>query len=134
MPIPNEHLNQFKPGQSGNPAGRPKGIPNTATRLRKFLELTENMRNPITGADEKFTIAEIMDLMQINKARKGDTKAYQMLMDRMEGRPNQAVDLTTNGKDLPTPILQGIKPEEGKEENVSADDRGEETLGIDPED
>ena len=29
---------RFTPGQSGNPAGRPKGIPNPQARLRKSIE------------------------------------------------------------------------------------------------
>ncbi|TPM41411.1 DUF5681 domain-containing protein [Mesorhizobium sp. B2-3-4] len=33
---PVEH--QFKPGQSGNPAGRPPGIPNLSVRIRNILE------------------------------------------------------------------------------------------------
>lgn len=33
---PVEH--QFKPGQSGNPAGRPRGIPNLSVRIRNSFE------------------------------------------------------------------------------------------------
>ncbi len=116
---------QFKPGQSGNPAGRPKGVPNTKTRLQRILNLIEEHKNPVTGELEKFTVAELLDMQQVIKARKGDTKAYQILLDRLEGRPQQSVDMTTNGKDLPTPILNGI---EGI--NVSANDGGEEVTGL----
>jgi len=38
MPIPNEHLNQFKEGESGNPNGRPKGSRNLSTILKEMLE------------------------------------------------------------------------------------------------
>lgn len=116
---------QFKPGQSGNPAGRPKGVPNTKTRLQRILNLIEEHKNPVTGELEKFTVAELLDMQQVIKARKGDTRAYQILLDRLEGRPQQSVDMTTNGKDLPTPILNGI---EGI--NVSANDSGEEVTGL----
>ena len=100
---------KFKPGQSGNPAGRPKGVPNTKTRLQRILNLIEQHKNPVTGEMEAFTVAELLDMQQIIKARKGDTRAYQILLERLEGRPSQSVDLTTNGKDLPTPILNGIE-------------------------
>ena len=116
---------QFKKGQSGNPAGRPKGVPNTKTRLQRILNLIEEHKNPVTGELEKFTVAELLDMQQVIKARKGDTRAYQILLDRLEGKPQQSVDMTTNGKDLPTPILNGI---EGI--NVSANDSGEEVTGL----
>lgn len=105
--------------------GRPKGVPNTKTRLQRILNLIEEHKNPVTGELEKFTVAELLDMQQVIKARKGDTKAYQILLDRLEGRPQQSVDMTTNGKDLPTPILSGI---EGI--NVQTNDRGEETAGL----
>jgi len=97
----------FKPGQSGNPNGRPKGVPNARTRLQRLLLLTQDMKNPVTGEMEGFTVAEQMDLAQIIAARKGDTRAYNAIMDRLEGKPQQSVDMTTNGKDLPTPIYGG---------------------------
>ena len=96
---------KFKPGQSGNPAGRPKGIPNTATRLKRFLDLTVKNINPVNGQEEIFTVAEEMDLAIIAKARKGDTKAYNALIDRLEGKPQQRTDITSNGE--PIPILGG---------------------------
>lgn len=116
---------QFKKGQSGNPAGRPKGVPNTKTRLQRILNLIEEHKNPVTGELEKFTVAELLDMQQVIKARKGDTRAYQILLDRLEGRPQQSVDMTTNGKDLPTPILNGI---EGI--NVQTNNGSEETAGL----
>ena len=120
-----QNLKPFKPGQSGNPAGRPKGVPNTKTRLQRILNLIEEHKNPVTGELEKFTVAELLDMQQVIKARKGDTRAYQILIDRLEGRPQQSVDMTTNGKDLPTPILNGI---EGI--NVQTDNGGEETAEL----
>lgn len=88
---------QFKPGVSGNPAGKPKGVPHSKTRLLRLLELTENLKNPVTGEIEGFTIAEQLDLQQIIKARKGDTKAYTVIMDRLEGKPNLTVDTNITG-------------------------------------
>lgn len=78
--------------------GRPKGVPNTKTRLQRFLNLLEEHKNPVTGELEEFTIAELLDLQQIVKARQGDSKAYTILMDRLEGTPKSAVDITTGGE------------------------------------
>lgn len=99
---------QFKPGQSGNPSGRPKGIPNAATRYQRLLNLIEKVKNPVTGELEEFTVAEIMDMKIMQKARNGDLGAYKEIMDRLEGRAKQAVDMTTNGKDMPAPIYGGM--------------------------
>ena len=64
--IPPEH-GKFREGQSGNPNGRPKGVPNTSTRLERFLSAVKRGKNPTTGEEEEFTVAELMDLQQIAK-------------------------------------------------------------------
>lgn len=83
----------FKPGQSGNPAGRPKGIPNSKTILQRFLALEEKIANPVTGVEESMSQLEIMYLKQIAKARKGDLSAMKEVIDRYEGKPQQTVEM-----------------------------------------
>lgn len=85
---------QFKDGVSGNPSGRPKGVPNTATRMQRFLHLEMAGKNPVTKADEKFTVAEMMDLQQIAKALKGDLNAYREILDRIEGKSTNKTELS----------------------------------------
>lgn len=97
MAIPNEHIGQFKKGVSGNPAGRPKGVPNSKTRLLRLLELVQTKTNPITGDKEEFTVAEQLDMVLINKAIKGDIRAYQEVMDRLEGKAKQSTELEVTG-------------------------------------
>lgn len=94
--IPPEH-GKFKPGQTGNPNGRPPGVPNTATRLEKFLNAVIKGKDPITGEETSFTVAEMMDLKQVAKALKGDTTAWDKLNDRLEGRAKQSTEVS--GKD-----------------------------------
>ena len=84
----------FKPGQSGNPNGRPKGVPNAATRMKRFLELEINGKNPITKEDEQFTVAELMDLKIIAKAMNGDLSAWEKINDRLEGKAKQTTEHT----------------------------------------
>ncbi len=83
---------QYKKGQSGNPSGRPKGALNSRTILRKFLELTEEVENPVTGIKEDMSQLEILYLKQIAKARKGDLPALKEILDRYEGKPIQTVE------------------------------------------
>ncbi len=64
----------------------------------RLLELVTKVRNPVTGEDEEFTIAEQLDMQIIAKARKGDLKAYEILLDRLEGRPKQTTDITADIK------------------------------------
>ena len=59
-------MTRFKKGQSGNPAGRPKGVPNPATRLRQKI------------ADH---VPEIIETLVAN-AKDGDTAAANVLLAR----------------------------------------------------
>lgn len=54
----------WKPGQSGNPAGRKKGSINVATRLRKMIDVEALIRR----------LSE--------SAAKGNTRAAELLLDR----------------------------------------------------
>ena len=107
MALNPQNLKHFEPGQSGNPAGRPPGIPNAKTRYKRLLELTSKKANPVTGEMEEFTQLELMDMAIFNKALKGDMAAYKEIMDRLEGKSMQSVDHTTQGDKI-LPILGGI--------------------------
>jgi hypothetical protein len=89
---------QFTKGVSGNPNGRPKGVQNSKTRLLRLLELVQKKRNPITGEEEDFTVLELMDMQMISKALKGDQRAYEAVVDRLEGRPKQTTDINAEVK------------------------------------
>jgi hypothetical protein len=92
-------IDNLKPFEKGNPGGpgRPKGVPNSKTRLLRLLELVQVKTNPITGEKEEFTVAEQLDLVVLQKAFKGDLRAYQELMDRLEGRAKQSTEVEISG-------------------------------------
>ena len=119
MAFPNDG-EKFKKGESGNPKGRPKGVPNSKTRLLRLLEITQNVKNPITGEVEDFSIAERMDLAILNKALKGDIRAYQELMDRLEGKSRQTTDINqeTTFKSLDINIIDTGVPFADNEKNI----------------
>ena len=97
--MPNlENLTPFPKGVSGNPAGKPKGTEHSKTRLRRLLDLVQKKRNPITGEEEEFTVLEMMDMQMIAKALKGDQRAYEAVVDRLEGKPKQTTDITADIK------------------------------------
>lgn len=107
---------RWKPGQSGNPAGRPKGIPNAKTRYKRLLELVEKTRNPVTGEMEDFTVAEILDMVQIKNARNGKLDSYKEIMNRLEGLPAQSLDVTSGGDKLEPIVI--YRPEKLKDDNT----------------
>ena len=43
----------FKKGQSGNPNGRPRGTENSKKRLWRLLQLTQQVKNPVTKEMEE---------------------------------------------------------------------------------
>jgi hypothetical protein len=87
-----EDLIPFKKGESGNPNGRPKGSKNRSTIARRWLEVNQNLKNPLTGESETMSQEDLMTLALIKKAREGDTNAYKALMDSGYGAPVQQID------------------------------------------
>jgi hypothetical protein len=91
-----QNLIPAQKGEVRNPKGRGKGVLNSKTRLLKLLELVTTIKNPVTGEIEEFTIAEQLDMKIIAKAMKGDIRAYQELLDRLEGKSKQTTDINAN--------------------------------------
>ena len=81
-----DNLTPWKPGQSGNPAGKPKGTEHSSTRLKRLLGAVGKMKNPLTKREEEFTGLEMMDAAIISRAMKGDVGAYREILDRLEGK------------------------------------------------
>lgn len=77
---------RFKPGQSGNRKGRPKGALNMNTVVNKQLEaqvtVTEN------GRQKRVRKKEVIAMQLVNKAVTGDLKATSMLL--RESRDSEA--------------------------------------------
>jgi len=72
---------QFKPGQSGNKSGRPKGSKNTYKLLDDLL----NKKVPIVqdGKSIKTTRKTLILMQTVNSASKGDMKAIQTIFPHM---------------------------------------------------
>lgn len=77
---PPQH-SRFKPGQSGNPRGRPKGRQNLKTVLENILDqkvtVTEN------GRPKVMRKRELMLVSHVNKAVKGDVRALNSIIALM---------------------------------------------------
>ena len=83
-----ENLKPWKPGQSGNPGGRPRTRPFT-DELTRLLEHDAPNAN---GKSWAMVIAEAL----LRKARKGDVRAFSVLVNRIEGKPHQSVVVDVN--------------------------------------
>lgn len=99
-----ENLKSYKPGQSGNPNGRPFGSQNVSTVLTSMLReiapkvvIDASFIKEISKGRKKPTIAEAVAARLIYQAViNGDSKALKELLDRTEGRARQVVDIRTN--------------------------------------
>lgn len=69
---------QFKPGQSGNPKGRPKGAKNFKTELEE--ELLEKVQIKEQGKVLKVSKQRAMLKAMAQKAAHGDVKAFNALV------------------------------------------------------
>lgn len=68
---------RFKPGQSGNPKGRPAGEQNIATLLKKAAAKKKVVIE--NGVKKLMSMKEIMVSNLMSKAAKGDLKACQVV-------------------------------------------------------
>jgi Family of unknown function (DUF5681) len=69
---------RFKPGQSGNPRGRPKGAKSLATILHDTLNQKIEVR--VKGKIRKVTALEGIAMKFVQQALKGDIKAIALLL------------------------------------------------------
>jgi hypothetical protein len=76
---------RWKPGQSGNPAGRPV-TEDIKAEAREFLSECDD---PRTGKARLRVLLEIA----YRRARQGSAKHMEMLLDRGWGKPLQGIDL-----------------------------------------
>jgi hypothetical protein len=74
---------RFKPGQSGNPAGRPKGAQNFATEIA--AELKEAILVKEGGITKRVSKRRAMIKRQAERALQGDTRAFSCLVAMSPG-------------------------------------------------
>ena len=71
---------QFKPGQSGNPKGRPKGAKNQKTIFQEALDT--QIAYLEQGKRRMASRRELMILKLVEKALKGDPRAINILLEK----------------------------------------------------
>ena len=108
--MPNqENLRYWKKGESGNPKGRPKGSKNRSTIAKKWLQVLQETKNPLTLESEELSQEDVITLALLKKAAKGDVNAYKALMDSGYGSPVQQVEQTI----LEQPLFPDVPKDNG---------------------
>lgn len=105
-----DELGRFVEGSTGNPNGRPIESPEDKVIKKATKEFI---------ADYKEKLGEALPLISpilIAKALEGDMQAIKEINDRVMGKAEQHTDLTTNGKDIPAPIIN-VQRDNGISEN-----------------
>lgn len=97
MPKP-ENLKPFKKGydERRSKTGRPKKLPQLDVLLAEVLGDTE---------EGKTHAQQILEALR-RKAKSGDVKAAQLLLDRGYGKAKESLDITTNGENITQPKIQ----------------------------
>ena len=112
---------QFKPGQSVNPRGKPKGSKNFPTMF------AEAMSRPVTVRDKKGKIRtlskqELMVEVMVNKALAGDPKAFAMVVqfaDKFEVFKKLTLNHRENVNSALLKLKRGLEAMQRKEEQES---------------
>ena len=73
---------RFKPGQTGNRKGRPKGARSLKSLIQHALE--EKVAVKTNGKSDKATKRQVIATQIVNQAVRGDTKATKFVMDLEE--------------------------------------------------
>lgn len=81
----------FVKGQSGNPAGRKPSQPLITPSLRRML--TDKGRDGLTVGEQ---VAAVL----LSLARSGNVEAIKLVLDRVDGKVPNPLDLTSGGAPL----------------------------------
>ena len=98
----------FKPGESGNPGGRPKKAYSLTAMLR---DAGEKVIDEATGLTRAQALAETM----WKQAEDGDRQMAQYIVDRMDGKPKERVE-HSESKVLRVRLDDGTDDDQGSTE------------------
>jgi|ERR1051326_3323022 hypothetical protein len=80
--------NRFRPGQSGNPKGRPKAAKNFRTAISE--ELNGIVPVSVNGRRRKITRFQVIAKQMVNRAVNGDTKVLPILLSETRHHEREA--------------------------------------------
>ena len=77
---------QFKPGESGNPKGRPKGAKNEASILQDLLHRKISVR--MNGRIRRISVIEAIHWRIMEDSLRGNTKSAAFILNRLGSAPS----------------------------------------------
>ena len=86
---------RWKKGETGNPNGRPKKLP----------EIDKLLAEVLGEEKEGINAAQAILIMLRSKASKGDIRAAQLLLERAYGKAKQQIDVTSQGDKVTVPTI-----------------------------
>lgn len=124
-----KNLIPYQPGQSGNPAGKPKGSLNRNTIARQVLampvnvpaDLKEYFKELYPNLPKTLNVEQLATLSVMRRAlNDGEYLHYKAIMDSAYGAPKQEIDMTSDGERInPTvTIVTSAIPLAGSEKDV----------------
>jgi len=87
-----ENIKPPKKGEIRNPKGKAKGTLNRETLFKKWLEVSQKVKNPINQKIESLSQYDLVMLALIKKARSGDVNAIREIMDSSFGKLKEQID------------------------------------------
>ena len=100
---------RFKPGQSGNTKGRPKGSTNLENLLNKALDAKVTIETP--NGTKRITKREAIMLKWVNQALSGDPKSIQALLPwiaKADEHKNKIAQMLEDVSEEDKEILKGF--------------------------
>jgi len=102
---PPQH-SQFKPGQSGNPSGRPKGTKNLASVLEQ--ELRETVTIAENGRRRRVTKLDAAVKQLVNKAASGDGGSLQFLFRLLQSSQPESASVATLSSEIDEQVKRDL--------------------------
>lgn len=85
----------FKKGQSGNPKGKPAGLKNFETDFDEAVEEIAKANNMTRSEARKILLKKAFA-----EAKEGNFNFYKDIHDRIYGKAQEKVDITSGGKEI----------------------------------
>ncbi len=107
---------RYKPGQSGNPKGRPRGSKNKSTILREILSQKVTVHQ--NGKTLKMNKLTVIMMTLVNKALAGDLRAISTLRPMIESMESASEATARLGAELSIDDREILKDYVGRAKNT----------------
>lgn len=127
--IKNRGGHKWVKGQSGNPKGRPKKDNTLISLLKDELDKIPPLKDKETGRKNTKTwaklLAEALPPAAYKGLLSGNVKPYAILLERIEGKVKDVIDLNAKVQDTKPPVVVFEMPEGVMLENYTGNGNGD---------